>query len=739
MEDIVKKQQKDLKKKSMSRENESNNNVSINSTQKRPNNVNNKGIKISEKNIQHNNNSNLAKNNNRNNVQNVNKNRMNNKTQSAVQNNNTKKTQEINKNNFVNQNQLKTKNNLENKSQLKMVNNQANNQKQINKNYLENKKQEVIKSNIDRKKHEATKGTSTQITREASKNSKTMVRENTNNNHIKNNKIQSNNTANKNQIIREREKENNINNKNQEKIKQQDTSGDTKIFQVIKKEDIENEKRNQLIKKENIEKNLTHKKKSKKPILIFLLIILILILLLLIASTVFGIINMNTNKIIKGVYINNIEVSNLTKQEAIEKINNELNNEENNYIIVKHNEYSKQIRLSNLEGKFNVEECVDAAYNLGRSRNIMKDNSKTIETMLSNINLITTFSYNEELLEKVINEIALELPGVATDSSYIVDNDKIIIKNSKDGIQIKTSEFKKNIIEFFEKGEKSLEIPVEQVARKEIDIEKIHEEIYKAPKDAYYTTNPLKIYKEEDGLDFAISIEQAKQMLSEDKDEYEIPLKSIKPKITVANLDSGAYPDQLSTFTTNYGTSDVNRNTNIALAAKSINSVVLMPGETFSYNDLIGECSTRTGYKAATIYMNGELSTGIGGGICQVSTTLYNAVLRANLEIVERKNHSLGVTYVPSGQDAMVSIGSQDFKFKNNRDYPIKVVAFVGTGSITCQIHGLKQETEYEVKLASTTIENTATRYKVQTYKILYLNGVEVSRTLLSTDTYKRH
>ena len=140
-----------------------------------------------------------------------------------------------------------------------------------------------------------------------------------------------------------------------------------------------------------------------------------------------------------------------SKQYMNQNQTNDVNNEENNYIIVKHNEYSKQIRLSNLEGKFNVEECVDAAYNLGRSRNIMKDNSKTIETMLSNINLITTFSYNEELLEKVINEIALELPGVATDSSYIVDNDKIIIKNSKDGIQIKTSEFKKNIIEFFEK------------------------------------------------------------------------------------------------------------------------------------------------------------------------------------------------------------------------------------------------------------------------------------------------
>ena len=123
------------------------------------------------------------------------------------------------------------------------------------------------------------------------------------------------------------------------------------------------------------------------------------------------------------------------------------------------------------------------------------------------------------------------------------------------------------------------------------------------------------------------------------------------------------------------------------------------------YNDLIGECSTRTGYKTSTIYLNGQLSTGVGGGICQVSTTLYNAVLRANLEIVQRRNHSLGVTYVPAGQDAMVNIGTSDFKFKNNREYPVKVVAFVGPGSVTCQIQGLKQPTEYEVKLESRTIE----------------------------------
>lgn len=487
------------------------------------------------------------------------------------------------------------------------------------------------------------------------------------------------------------------------------------------------------------EKNIKNKQSSKKRNLVILLIITLIILIIVIFSTIFSLINMNSEKIIKGVYINNIDVSNLTKSEAIEKLEYELNNNEKNYIVVKHNEYSKEIYLQDIGGRFNVIDAVDIAYNLGRNKDIIQNNYKTLGTMISGANITIGFTYDEELLKDMIDKVSLEIPDLAIESSYIIDGNNLIIKNSKDGVQIQEDSFVQNLINAFSGNEKEFEIQVEQCQRKEIDIEKIHEEIYKKPVNAYYTTNPYNIYKEENGLDFAISLNDAKKMLLEDKNEYIIQLKTLKPQITVSDLDSGAYPDLLSTFTTKYGTGDANRNTNIALAAKSINSVVLMPGETFSYNDLIGECSTRTGYKAATIYLNGELSTGIGGGICQVSTTLYNTVLRANLEIVERRNHSLGVTYVPAGQDAMVSIGTQDFKFKNNRNYPIKVVAFVGTGSVTCQIYGLKQDTEYEVKLYSRTISKTDTKYKVETYKILYLNGTEVSRTWLSTDTYKYH
>lgn len=567
-------------------------------------------------------------------------------------------------------------------------------------------------------------------------------------------------------------------------ILSKDDMGDTKVYQIIRKEDIEKEKQRQEkqkqekqkqaiqkeneikkekevkkenenkkeneIKKDNKQSNISaiqsednatneKSKKGKKKVLIVLLILIIMLLAGIICSTSFALINMNTNKIINKVSINNIDVSNNTKEEALEKIQNQLNDPESNKAILKHGNITKEISIADINGKFDVETAVNTAYDLGRNKDIITNNYKTIATLIKGENINLSFEYDEESLSKKIDEISIELPDLATDSTYVINGNKLIIKNSKDGIQIKRDEFTQKLINALSGNEKTFEIPVEKAERKEIDIEKIHKEIYKEPVNASYKTNPRQIIKEEDGIDFVLSIDEIKKILKEDKPEYEFELKKVKPKVTVSSLESEAFPDLLGTFTTTYGTADTGRNTNIALAAKSINSAVVMPGEVFSYNDLIGECSTRTGYQTSTIYLNGELSTGVGGGICQVSTTLYNAVLKANLEIVQRRNHSLGVTYVKPGHDAMVSIGSSDFKFKNNRNYPVRVVAYVGTGSVTCQIYGLKNSTEYEVQLETRTLEKTDKKLKVETYKVLYLNGKVVSRTWLSTDTYKLH
>lgn len=145
-----------------------------------------------------------------------------------------------------------------------------------------------------------------------------------------------------------------------------------------------------------------------------------------------------------------------------------------------------------------------------------------------------------------------------------------------------------------------------------------------------------------------------------------------------------------------------------------------------------------TGYKSAKIFSNGQVIDGIGGGICQISSTLYNAALYANLEITERRNHQFVTSYLKAGLDATVVYGSQDFKFKNTRKYPIKIVSEVSNGTAKINIFGVREETEYDIKIQSTIVQSNSSSIKSVTYKYKYLDGNEISKEIISRDTYKR-
>jgi vancomycin resistance protein YoaR len=145
-----------------------------------------------------------------------------------------------------------------------------------------------------------------------------------------------------------------------------------------------------------------------------------------------------------------------------------------------------------------------------------------------------------------------------------------------------------------------------------------------------------------------------------------LPVKAINPKITVDNLTNAGIHEMLSSYTTVFKNEDANRTDNIKLAALKTNGTLLYPGSIFSFNEIVGPREKECGFKEALEIVDGEFVPGIGGGICQVSSTLYNAVLLANLDIVERSNHSRPLSYVPLGQDATVAYDALDFKFSNN-------------------------------------------------------------------------
>lgn len=391
----------------------------------------------------------------------------------------------------------------------------------------------------------------------------------------------------------------------------------------------------------------------------------------------------SSDKIITGIYIKGVEVAGLTKEQAIEKVTNEFNNVLPNNLTVVHGEYETQLNLEDLGTNLNIEESVNRAYNIGRDSNIFKNMGTIIKNLVSINNLDLNVTVNTEQCTSILNDISTKLPDTVVQSSYYVEGNKLIITRGKSGNVVDVTpsiENIKNKIQDLTYASSKIELVTVAKDPDAIDIDKIHNEIYKEPVNAYYTTNPYVVYPHENGVDFNISVDEANAMLNEVKDEYEIPLKYTAPSVTTNMIGTEAFPDLLAKFSTNYNARDTDRTTNLRLAAEKINGTVLMPGETFSYNTVVGERTIAAGYKEAAMYQNGEVVDGLGGGICQISTTLYNAVLYSNLEIVERRNHQFVPSYASAGRDATVVYGSIDFRFKNTRNYPVKILCTVSGG-----------------------------------------------------------
>ena len=163
--------------------------------------------------------------------------------------------------------------------------------------------------------------------------------------------------------------------------------------------------------------------------------------------------------------------------------------------------------------------------------------------------------------------------------------------------------------------------------------------------------------------------------------EMEPPMRQVPAKVD-SELLAELNEKVIGRYVTYYNPRNRNRSHNIELATRSLDSTVVFPGETFSFNRTIGQRTVERGYRQAPVIVRGELSEGVGGGICQVSSTLFNAVDNAGLQIVERYAHSRHVTYVPPGRDATVSWYGPDFAFRNTLNQPVLIRAYAGHGTM---------------------------------------------------------
>ena len=235
------------------------------------------------------------------------------------------------------------------------------------------------------------------------------------------------------------------------------------------------------------------------------------------------------------------------------------------------------------------------------------------------------------------------------------------------------------------------------------------------------------------------------------------------PTITVADIEPNV--QRIVSVSTSMKGSSSNRTHNIELCMAAFNGHVLQPGESFSFNEVVGPRTEETGYKEATVILRGEYVDDFGGGICQPSTTLYHAVVKADLEVVERNHHSIPSTYVPVGQDATVDYGLYDFVFRNNSEHPVYIRAVVSGNDCEIAMYGRPLPEGAKIEMVTETVSTTPAPepqvkidtdgtyitnnqtyvdspksrpgYKTKTYKVYYENDQEVKREELSSDTFR--
>ncbi|QAA32795.1 VanW family protein [Clostridium manihotivorum] len=407
------------------------------------------------------------------------------------------------------------------------------------------------------------------------------------------------------------------------------------------------------------------KKRNLRPV--YIITGIIGTILCIQGSIMYSAISKYNAKIYPETWIEDINVGGKTKEEAKSAIIEKHDNLIAEKIInIKVNDKNYNIDTSKLNMKYDYSKIVDEAFNVGRNDNILKKYSYIKSSVRKDFKLSHTYTY--DVVDSIIKNIEQENNEKPVDAT--------IRKNDADGFIINKEKY-----------------------GYELDSQKLKQDI-KVKLD---------------------NIEQEQNLL------VQADLKRIDPSIKESDLNQIDY--KISSFTTNFKSSNENRSTNISVASHAIDGRLLMPGDSFSFNDVVGERSAERGYKMAKVILNGKFVEDLGGGVCQVSTTLYNAVLRANIPSVQRTRHSLPSTYVGLGMDATVAYGLLDYKFKNTLSYPIYIESMIKDKNITFNVYANSSLSSKKYDIV-----NEVEGDKVKVFKLTYEGEKLVSRDLLYTD-----
>ena len=316
--------------------------------------------------------------------------------------------------------------------------------------------------------------------------------------------------------------------------------------------------------------------------------------------------------------------------------------------------------------------------------------------------------WDSQQLDQAISKLSSVLNIEPLDMTYQLVDHSLQITTARDGRFVADNELRRtiqNVVKNSSEAEAVVELPAEVLPAKTLTAREIHDQLHGEMKNASYDAATGTIVPEQPGADFDVDTVQSALDSAEPGQTLTLDAAIEEPEVTASQLKAVLFRDVLGKTRTHVSGS-AGRIGNVKLSAKTISGVVLNSGETFSYNQTVGQRTEARGYKPAPAYVKGETVDEVGGGICQTSSTLYLACLLSNLEITERYAHRYVPAYISPGMDATVSWGGPDYKFTNNTLYPIKIVTSYSGGYLTVKILGTKTDSTY-VKMTNEKLSTT--------------------------------
>jgi len=489
----------------------------------------------------------------------------------------------------------------------------------------------------------------------------------------------------------------------------------------------------------------------------------------------------DSGTILENVSIAGVDVGGMTKEVAryaVEAATEKTYSQKSMVIRVGNTETEITPAESNV--KLDIKAAVEKAYAYGRTGSSQQQQNEQMNALRNGYSIPSDvyLTLNTKAIQAEIDALGSNFSSTFLQSSYEITGEKPSLLESAEDVQgqklvihVGTPEYALDldalyaqVLDAYAANTFLVEAECPATLPDPIDLAVIWEEYYVEPVDAVMEEGTFEVKEALYGYGFDLDLAQAALNDTQYGETLEIPFERIAPEILSESLSGVLFRDVLGTYTAS-SASDPNRDINLAQACKAINGMVLYPGDRFSYNNALGERTEANGYKPGASYSGNETVYTIGGGICQVSSSLYYCALVADLEILERECHAFAPSYMPLGVDATVNWGTLDFIFRNNMDYPIRIEASASGGKVTVSILGT-DERNYYVQIEhelirthsySTTYEEMTadnedgykdgdvivspyTGHDVQTYRCKYNKETKelISREAEATSNYRK-